>query len=103
MCLVLWGKFPQLRPAGLAADGEGVRGIAWVRRFEKGKKQGHPNVMNGWGEMGYGKGVMTQVAEFVDLATDYTDEGANVAEFKSGFVRMEVLAEDVLQMRCGAS
>ena len=98
----MWGKYPQLRPSGLAADGDGVGGIAWVRRFEKGKEQWHPNVKNGWGKMDDGKGVMAQEAVFVDLATDNTDEGANVAEFRSGFVRMEVLAEDVLQVRCGA-
>ena len=43
------------------------------------------------------------------MATDDTDEGANVAEFRTGVVRMEedkvleeVPAEDVLQVRSGA-
>ena len=43
------------------------------------------------------------------MATDNTDDGANVAEFRSGIVRMEedtflqeVLAEDDLQVRSGA-
>ena len=48
---------------GLAADDDGVCGIAWVGRFEKGKEQRHPYVENEWGKMDDGEGVMPLVTE----------------------------------------
>ena len=90
---------------GHAADDDGACGIVWVVRFKKGMEQWSPYVEDDRGKMDGREGVMIVV---MDVATDDSDEDANLAEVRTGDVHVdedkvvdEVLAEDVMQTRSG--
>ena len=95
---LLWGECPQLAPLGHAADCNGVSAVAWVDRYEKGKELRVPYVEDDRRKMDYGEGVMTQLTVALDVATDNTDEDANLAEARTG---VELLDENkVLRGTC---